>query len=264
MEIKQIRNATIRVLYAGKTFLIDPWLLEKGQMGCFLDIPGNPFHVPDTAKEGIPMPMCALPEPAEEILKDVDFYIVTHIHPDHIDMAPDGTVGRMLDKTVPVLVQNETDGRVFRESGFEQVLVLGETAYACGDVSITRTPALHGVIEPCGEACGIIFQAKQEKTLYVAGDTIWTTEIKKTLQTFTPDVVVLNACAAELAGFGRLIMNDEDVEAVARTAPDAQIVISHMDTVAHASITRYTMRGLLAKRGVDYLMPEDGETLVFN
>ena len=36
MEIKQIRNATIRVLYAGKTFLIDPWLAEKGQMGCFL------------------------------------------------------------------------------------------------------------------------------------------------------------------------------------------------------------------------------------
>ena len=53
MEIKQIRNATIRVLYAGKTFLIDPWLLEKGQMGCFLDIPGRPFRVPDTAKEGI-------------------------------------------------------------------------------------------------------------------------------------------------------------------------------------------------------------------
>lgn len=233
-------------------------------MGCFLDIPGNPFHVPDAAKEGIPMPMCALPEPAGEILKGVDYYVVTHIHPDHVDMAPDGTVGRMLDKTVPVLVQNEIDGKVFRESGFEQVLVLGETAYACGDVSITRTPALHGVIEPCGEACGVIFQAKQEKTLYVAGDTVWTTEIKKTLRTFTPDVVVLNACAAELVGFGRLIMNDEDVEAVARTAPDAQIVISHMDTVAHASITRYTMRGLLAKRGVDYLMPEDGETLIFN
>ena len=114
------------------------------------------------------------------------------------------------------------------------------------------------------KACGVLFQAKQEKTLYVAGDTIWTTEIKKTLQTFTPDVVVLNACAAELVGFGRLIMNDEDVEAVARTVPDAQIVISHMDTVAHASITRYTMRGLLAKRGVEYLMPEDGETLAFN
>ena len=77
-------------------------------------------------------------------------------------------------------------------------------------------------------------------------------------------MVVLNACAAELVGFGRLIMNDEDVEAVARTVPDAQIVISHMDTVAHASITRYTMRGLLAKRGVEYLMPEDGETLAFN
>ena len=75
---------------------------------------------------------------------------------------------------------------------------------------------------------------------------------------------MLNACAAEIVGYGRLIMNDEDVEAVAQTAKNAKIVISHMDTVAHASITRYAMRGLLAKRGVVYLMPEDGETLAFN
>ncbi|MBO5604541.1 MAG: MBL fold metallo-hydrolase [Acidaminococcaceae bacterium] len=95
MKIKQIRNATIRVSYAGKNFLIDPWLLEKGQMGSFLDIPGRPFHVSDAAKEGIPMPMCSLPEPVEEILNGVDYYVVTHIHPDHIDMAPDGTVGAL-------------------------------------------------------------------------------------------------------------------------------------------------------------------------
>ena len=35
MEIKQIRNATIRVLYAGKTFLIDPCLRKKGRWDVF-------------------------------------------------------------------------------------------------------------------------------------------------------------------------------------------------------------------------------------
>ena len=58
-------------------------------------------------------------------------------------------------------------------------------------------------------------------------------------------------------------MNDEDVSWVAKAAPDAKLVISHMDNVAHATITRHSMRGLLARRGInDYFMPEDGETIV--
>ena len=58
-------------------------------------------------------------------------------------------------------------------------------------------------------------------------------------------------------------MNDEDIDCIAKTLPAAQIVVSHMDNVPHATITRHKMRGLLARRGVDYLMPEDGETLTF-
>ena len=51
MKIKQIRNATIRIEYAGKTFLVDPWLEKKHGLGSFEDIPGRPFHVPDPVKE---------------------------------------------------------------------------------------------------------------------------------------------------------------------------------------------------------------------
>lgn len=62
---------------------------------------------------------------------------------------------------------------------------------------------------------------------------------------------------------GRLIMNDEDVAWAAKAVPKAKLIISHMDNVAHAAITRHSMRGLLAGRGIhDYFMPEDGETIV--
>ncbi len=261
MKIKQIRNATLRVEYGGKVFLVDPWLAERWRMGCMADIPGRPFRIPDPAKELIPMPICGLPEPVAKILGGVDYYIVTHIHPDHIDMSPDGTVGSLLDKAVPVLVQNEEDAEVFRKSGFQSVTAL-HAAVQCGAVSLTKTPAQHGVVAPCGEACGVMFQTEGEKTLYIAGDTVWYSGVKDTLKKFQPDIVVVNACAAELTAHGRLIMNDEDVEAVAKTLPRAKIVISHMDTVAHASITRHSMRGLLAARGVaGYAMPEDGEIL---
>ena len=264
MKIQQIRNATIRITLGGKTFLVDPWLAGKGEMGCFADIPGHPYTLPDPVKEMISMPIFPLPIVQEDVLAGVDGYIVTHIHPDHVDMAADGTVGEKLDHTITVFVQDEADKSVFLHSGFQDVRVLTQEGQTFGDVTLIKTPARHGVIKPCGHACGVIFQAESEKTIYVAGDTIWYEAVEKTLDTYGPAVTVLNCCAAETVENGRLIMNDEDVEAVARTLPSTQLFLTHMDNVAHASITRHTMRGYLAKRSVErYVMPKDGECVEF-
>ena len=52
--------------------------------------------------------------------------------------------------------------------------------------------------------------------------------------------------------------------AVKEAAPQARIVAVHMDTVAHACLTRPSLRLLLDSEGApDVLMPADGETLVF-
>lgn len=264
MKIQQIRNATVRIAFGGKTFLIDPWLAGKGETGCIADIPGHPYTIPDPVKEMIPMPIFPLPFDRNTILAGVDAYIVTHLHPDHVDMNLDGTVGAPLDHTVPVFVQNEADRQVFVKSGFTEVTVLKASGTSFGDVKLTKTPARHGTINPCGEACGVIFEADDEKTLYLAGDTVWYKSVGETLRTFKPAVTLINACAAETVQNGRLIMNDEDIEAVSRTLPGTRIFLTHMDNVPHASITRTQMRGLLARRGItDYVMPADGKTETF-
>ena len=123
---------------------------------------------------------------------------------------------------------------------------------------------MHGTIRPSSAACGVIFQALNEKTLYVAGDTIWYEGVYETLQQYQPDVIMLNACAAELLSYGRLIMNDEDVDCVHQTLPEAQLYLTHFDNVAHASITRREMRGRLIERGITkYDIPEDGEVVTY-
>ena len=262
VKIKQIRNATLKIEYGGKTFLIDAWLIDKQKFGRFVDIPKIPFRTPDPVKMEIPMPICGLPESVEEILSGVDYYILTHIHPDHIDLNfADGTVGAPLDKNKKIFAQDSNDAEILKRSGFKSIEILGENNL--GEIKITKTPARHGTINPMGAACGVIFQAPNEKTLYLVGDSIFYEGVQETLEKFQPDVVILNACAAELIGNGRLIMNDEDVLSVATVVPNAQIIISHMDNVAHATITRHEMRGLLARRNVKYFMPNDGETLTF-
>ena len=262
MKIQQIRNATLKIEYGGKIFLVDAWLAERNKNGGFTDMPNLPLHTVDPVKMQIPMPMFELPETVEKILSGVNYYILTHIHPDHIDFNfADGTVGTPLDKNLPIFAQDSDDAAVLKKSGFKSVEILSENKI--GEIKITKTPARHGTVNPLGNACGVIFQAPNEKTLYIAGDTIFYEGVQETLKDFKPDVVILNACAAEFVETGRLIMNDEDVLSVAKTLPTAQIIISHMDNVAHAAITRYKMRGLMAERGVNYLMPEDGETLEF-
>lgn len=255
MYIQQIRNATLKITYAHTTLLVDPWLAPKGALGCFRDFPDE---VPDVRMETIPMPMCDLPLPVKAILGGVDYYLTTHVHVDHFDVAAGGSA---LDKHTPMLVQNAADAAFMQGAGFEAVTTLTGEPLKLGSFSITKTPGRHGVITPCGPASGFILRAPGEKTLYVAGDTIFFDGVRATLQKYQPDVIVLNACAATLVANGRLIMDADDVIKVRACAPHATIILSHMDTVAHACLTRATLRQQLeAKQATaNMLLPADGE-----
>lgn len=263
MKLTQIRNATNKLSYNGITFLIDPWLMPKHQFS-FVDIPGRPFHVPEPVKEQLPMPFYDLPLPVASILENVDAYIVTHLHPDHIDIAPDGSVGAPLDKHLPLFCQNEADAAVLARSGFTDIRVLTSAPTKFSGITLHKTECCHGTFSPCGEAMGVLFSHPQEPIFYIAGDTIWYDAVQRTLQTYMPDVIALNCCAAETVENGRLLMNDEDIECVQKTCPSAALYLTHLDTVAHAAITRYSLRGLLACRGItNYTIPLDGESIIY-
>ena len=124
----------------------------------------------------------------------------------------------------------------------------------------------------------------EEKAAILSGKTVWQTreidrfsisccaaeakrnkkELKRIMNEFKPEVIALNCCAAETKENGRLIMGAEDVWNVSLTAPEAKLYLTHMDNVAHASVTRFTMRGQLTAYGVsNYDMLEDGETVVY-
>lgn len=167
-----------------------------------------------------------LPLPVEQIMEDVDAVIVTHLHPDHIDISPiDGTVGAPLDKKIQIYCQNEEDAAVLEKSGFSRITVLPLTGLKVGNAKITRIPAKHGTYKNCGEAMGVMFSAETEKTFYLAGDTVWYYGVQKAINAFKPEVIALNCCAAETKENGRLIMGAEDVWNVSLTAPEANILL---------------------------------------
>lgn len=173
MQFTQIRNATLKINYAGKKILIDPWLAEKGA------VPG----FGGTINDHIRNPTSELPMPVNEIV-DVDAVILTHDHPDHWDEAAKNAI----PKDMPFFVQHEKDAQAVKSAGFSNVRVLGESNDYEG-ITLIKTPGQHGkpkVLEDMkdllGEVSGIVFKHPDEKTLYIAGDTVWCQAVEDSLK----------------------------------------------------------------------------------
>ena len=253
MKIRQIRNATMRIEFGDKCFLTDPWLQDVGTIPPF-----GPVH-------RIPNPTVPLPMKILDILKGVDAYIVTHIHPDHFDIEKDenGTIvgGRRLNKFVKVFVQNADDQKFIEDSGFVNPEILSESGTRFGNVELIKTSGIHGTKKTAGTAMGIIMRAENEKTLYIAGDTIYCRDVEQTLLKYRPAVVIANACAAYTPETGRLIMDGGDLVKIHQILPDAVIIASHMDAVNHAAITRNELKMQMQEEGImeHIIIPNDGD-----
>ena len=251
MKIHQIRNATIIVIYNDKRFLIDPWLMPKDFM------PGFEGAMNSEVRQ----PRVDLPKDFDINHLPLDAVILTHFHPDHFDEF----AVNALDKNIPFFVQNETDLNIIKNFGFNDTDFEG--------VKLFKTQCQHGrreVVKPMCEqigmpydAMGIAFKSNKEKTLYVAGDTIWCEEVKQAIDKFNPEIIIINACGATvLVGKGeRLIMDIEDTKAISKYAKNSTIIASHMDTVSHLTVTREDIKALKLNNVV---VPDDNKILEFN
>lgn len=259
VKIQQIRNATIKVQYAGTTFLIDPMLAKKGAYPGF----------EGTYNSHLRNPLVELPMPASEVMK-ANAVVVTHTHPDHWDEA----AKQSLPKGMPIFVQNEEDAQSIRKDGFTDVRVLTESTEFKG-TRLSKTGGLHGddkmmqgeLGKLLGAVSGVVFQRPGHKTVYVAGDTVWNRQVEDAIGKYQPDVIILNTGYARVLGFdGSIIMGKEDLYRAYQLAPKATIIGSHMEAVNHGMQSRKELRDSITKKGMSpkrVLVPADGESYRF-
>lgn len=260
ITLQQIRNATIKIEYAGTTFLVDPMLARKGAYPGF----------EGTVNSHLRNPLVELPMPVSQVLK-ADAIIVTHTHPDHWDEAAKAGIPR----NMPIFAQNEEDAASIRKDGFTDVRVLSANTEFKG-TRWTKTAAQHGtdqmyamppLAKILGQSTGVVFSHPGYKTTYVAGDTIWTQYVEDAIKQYRPDVIVLNTGYARITGVeGSIIMGKDDLWRAYQLAPKAKIIGSHMESVNHMTQSRKDLRDFIAEKAMDpqrVLVPADGESYRF-
>lgn len=255
VTITQIRNATLHIVYAGVRFLVDPMLADRHAF------PGFEGTVNSEERNAL----VHLPLAMEEIL-DVDAVIVTHLHEDHWDEA----ARNLVPKGIPLFAQNEADADTIRNQGFTDVRVLSEDSTLNG-IRLVKTGGRHGTEaayavagDLLGQVCGVVFIHPDEKTVYLAGDTIWNDDVAGALAAHKPEVAILNTGDARIIGVDDgIIMGKADVLSVHKAAPDMILIASHMEAINHCTLTRADLRAFARENGfVERLLtPGDGETV---
>lgn len=249
MQLQLLRNALLKLTYAGRTLLIDPDLGSKHSRPSFTGRSQNP--------------MVALPEPIESILAGVEQVIVSHLHADHFDAV----AKERIPKELPLLCQ-PGDEAAIRQAGFVNVTPL-EHFLRLGPIVITRQPAQHGtgaVVEKMGPVMGLVFEAPGEATLYWCGDSVLYPPLRDAVATTAPDVIVTHSCGAQWDDT-LIVMDAEQTLELCEAHPDAVVIATHMEALDHATVDRATLRRAAEARGIGakrLRIPADGETIAIS
>ncbi|KPF57342.1 MBL fold metallo-hydrolase [Rhizobium sp. AAP116] len=236
MQIRLIRSATLTVDVAGSRLLIDPWLAARGE--------GRSYSGRATS------PLVDLPLAVEELLDGIDAVLISH---------------GALPKSMPILCHSR-DQAAIMALGFEDVRAIGQ-GLALGSVQIRTTDGRHGppeVLDDMGDVSGFLISAIDEPILYWAGDTILCPEVAAVLADEKPDVVVVHGCGALWHGKGPIVMDAAMVRETLRLAGAAIVLVTHLDAVDHATVSRADIRSMRDRQtqGAERLrILEDGETL---
>lgn len=247
MQLQLLRNATLKIDYAGSTILIDPDLAPKHSRPSF------------TGRS--PNPMTDLPVPGADIMAGVDFVIVSHLHADHFDKVAQETLPKHLS-----LICQPGDEDKIRSFGFVDVTPLHDDLTIDG-IYLKRCEGNHGsgpVLDKMGSVMGFTIEGEGEPSIYWTGDTILYPPVRETINAAGPDIIITHSCGAKWDDILIVMDAEQTAEVCKIAAPAARVIAVHMEALDHATVSRSDLRTYANGLAIDkhrLIIPDDGEVL---
>lgn len=249
INIQLLRNATQVLTINNKTILIDPMLAKKGSYD----------PIPNTSNT-LRNPTVDLPLTETELTQLIgrtDSILLTHLHADHWDPAAQ----QLLPKDITLFCQ-PVDVQTIRSTGFINVIPVGDEV-TWGNIRLNRTSGQHGtgiIGKQMGNVSGYVVTC-DDHVVYLAGDTIWCSEVAQALERYQPSFVVVNGGGARFVTGDAIVMTIPDVITVSKYAPQAKIMVVHLEAVNHSAESRDEIKEALKSHGLSgrYFVPQNGE-----
>jgi L-ascorbate metabolism protein UlaG (beta-lactamase superfamily) len=171
----------------------------------------------------------------------------------------------VLARDVPVFCQPEDENKLLDLKFLHVMKVADEIDWK--GVRFKRTGGQHGTGELgrlMGPVSGFILSAEGEPSIYLAGDTIWCTEVEMALSQYSPEVIILNGGEAQYLTGDPITMGCKDIHAVSKAAPFSNVIVVHMEAWNHCLLSRKELKQYIYDNQLQNVsIPDDGAALHF-
>ena len=258
MKITQLRNASAIVQLGEHHILIDPMLAPKGAL--------PPLKLFGRRERN---PVVELPANAEPALGTVTHCLITHCQKGHFDHLDRAGKSWLRKRNVPVICTPHDTAhlrqRALNVQPLREVAPGEAQPFLGGTIRTVRCTHGTGVIGRLMEhGVGYFIEFPGEPSLYIAGDTILTDEVRSFVQKFQPAVALVPAGGAKFDVGHEVIMGVADVVEFAGLWRGTTVA-NHLEALTHCPATRSALRAAADAAGVGHrlIIPADGETVEF-
>jgi L-ascorbate metabolism protein UlaG (beta-lactamase superfamily) len=254
MQLTQLRNATVVIHIGAYNILVDPMLAPRHAL--------PPLRLLDGQR--LRNPLVDLPAGSDVGLKSVTHCLITHCQKGHFDHL-DSFGKRWLRETQTPVICTPHDAPYLHKRGL-RVQSLPDAhdlpqPFLDGRIRTVRCTHGRGLVGRWMEhGVGYFIEWPGEPSLYLAGDTVLTPDVKAFAQTHRPQVSVLPAGGARFDVGGDIIMGTDDVLEYIRLT-DGLVIANHLEALSHCPVQRSALRqaAQAAGCGARILIPQDGD-----
>lgn len=228
MKIRLIRHATVFLEFMGRKILVDPCLSDKGSID----------YIKNPQKNTLKNPLIDLPineQELSDLIESVDYVLITHLHKDHFSGFE--KYSGLYEKTI---IAQAEDRKKLYQMGFHNVNGIHKEVEIDG-INYLRTSTRHGgviVRKLMGKNSGFLLKGDGENTLYIAGDTLWSSQVKSIIQQYKPSNILLYGGSAQIAIGKPITMSSKDIKRVLDLTKTSLIFPVHMEAFNHCQETR--------------------------